>query len=453
MDTITEPLLDPRSIDLGTVPLERIEAELSTLSAHIAAAECRQLLLLAEFDRREGWNVWGCHSAVHWLNWRLGIGDRTGYEKLRVAHRLVECALTAEAFANGELSYSKVRAITRIATPETEEMLVQWCRYATAAHIERIAGAKRRADRDPRAPSYDEQWFRVDHDGSGWGNATIHAPSEVLRAIESAVRRELAVMERDAKTDETETAKLGPPSWLDLPLAARKADALVELITRAIEDLAEREPAGDDRYLLNIHVGIDRLNGDNPDGLCEIDDGPNLSAEVVKRLLCGNSVVLNVDDRDGNPLYLGRKSYRPNRAQRRAAKRRDRTCRFPGCTRTRVEIHHGDEWQHQGRTDIDKLLSLCRFHHHLCHEGGFRAEIVGADVLFWTPGGTLLTTEPLHRPAESPDLTELNAQLGLEIDERTNECRWDGSSPDYDLCMDALYSREGKYRQQNPELN
>jgi hypothetical protein len=462
MDTTAAPLLDPCSVDLGTVPLERIESELSSLSAHLAAAECRWLLLLAEFDRRGGWQVWGCHSAVHWLNWKLGLDTRTGYEKLRVAHRLVECPLIAEAFARGELSYSKVRAITRIAEPKTEETLVQWCRHATASHIERIAGAKRRANRRDEAEAErqrDERWFRVSYDGSGWGRATIEAPSEFLKVIEAAVRCQLKAMERDAKAaarseerpaecsaEHSPDLARGAPSWLDLPMAARKADAFVQLITTFLEDLNEREPAGDDRYLVNVHVGVDQLSGENPDGLCELEDGPDISAEMVKRLLCGSSVVLHADDHDGNPLFLGRKSYRPSRAQRRAAKRRDKTCRFPSCERTIVEIHHGDEWEHGGHTNVDRLLSLCSFHHHLCHEGGFRAEIVGSEVRFYRPDGMLLSVEPLHRPSDSPDLAVINAQLGLDIDHRTNESKWDGSAPDYDLCMDALFSREGKYR-------
>ncbi|HUP68407.1 MAG TPA: DUF222 domain-containing protein [Acidimicrobiales bacterium] len=120
--------------------------------SNIAAATCRWLLLLAEFDRREGWAVWGARSCADWLSWRCGIGRVAARDHLRVAHRLEELKLVRAGFAAGELSYSKVRAITRVATPETEATLVELARHATANHMEQIArayrGLKRRMAKD-----------------------------------------------------------------------------------------------------------------------------------------------------------------------------------------------------------------------------------------------------------------------------------------------------------------
>src|SRR5438094_6331921 len=132
---------------VAELPLERLEAEIAEHAAHLAAGTCRWLLLLGEFDRRAGHESWGCRSAAQWLNWRCGISLVTAREQVRVAHRLAELPLVRAAFASGELSYSKVRAIVRIATPATEETLVMWARHATAAQLERIVAQFRRVDR------------------------------------------------------------------------------------------------------------------------------------------------------------------------------------------------------------------------------------------------------------------------------------------------------------------
>jgi hypothetical protein len=102
---------------LQQTPLHDLESELLGLAGHIAAAECRFLQLLAEFDDRGGWCGDGIRSCAHWLSWRAGMSLRTGVERLRVAHALQRLPRITEAFAAGKVSYSKVRAITRIAGP------------------------------------------------------------------------------------------------------------------------------------------------------------------------------------------------------------------------------------------------------------------------------------------------------------------------------------------------
>ncbi len=129
------------------LPLEHLEHEICQLSAHLAASMCRWLMLVAEFDRREGWAGDGVRSCAHWLNWRCGLSMVSAREQVRVAHRLGELPLVHAAFAAGELSYSKVRALVRVATPATETDLVELARHATAAHLERIDRARRSVSR------------------------------------------------------------------------------------------------------------------------------------------------------------------------------------------------------------------------------------------------------------------------------------------------------------------
>jgi hypothetical protein len=96
------------------VTTRQLETELLGLAGHIAAAQYRFLQLLAEYDRRGGWAGPGLRSCAHWLSWRIGMSPRTATEHVRVAHALVTLPRISEAFAAGRISFSKVRALTRI---------------------------------------------------------------------------------------------------------------------------------------------------------------------------------------------------------------------------------------------------------------------------------------------------------------------------------------------------
>jgi hypothetical protein len=120
-----------------TAELERLGDEIAELSAHLDAATARLLELIREFDARAGWNT-GFRSCAEWLSWRVGLDRGAARERVRVARALATLPRLAQALARGELSYAKVRALTRVATPETEERLLAVGRAGTAEHVELI---------------------------------------------------------------------------------------------------------------------------------------------------------------------------------------------------------------------------------------------------------------------------------------------------------------------------
>ncbi|MGH2706402.1 MAG: DUF222 domain-containing protein, partial [Actinomycetota bacterium] len=137
--------------------LEALEDSLAEGAAHLAAATCRRLVSLAEFDRRQGWASSGAKSARHWLSWRCGVDPSSAAEMLRVAGRLRELPRVTEAFSRGEFTYSQVRLLVRVATPETEEDRCRIARYTTCAQLARVVGGFRRVLNGrggpaPRAP-------------------------------------------------------------------------------------------------------------------------------------------------------------------------------------------------------------------------------------------------------------------------------------------------------------
>src|SRR5438132_3708607 len=130
--------------------LEQLGDEIAELSAHLDAATARLLELIRDFDARGGWNTGFCSCAA-WLSWRVGLDLGAARERVRVARALGTLPLLAEALARGQLSYAKVRALTRVATPETEARLLAVGRAGTAAHVERIVRGWRCVDRRAEA--------------------------------------------------------------------------------------------------------------------------------------------------------------------------------------------------------------------------------------------------------------------------------------------------------------
>ena len=173
-------------------PLERLEAEICELAGHLAAATCQFLVLLAEFDARVGWAEWGSPSCAAWLSWKCALASGTAREHVRVARLLRVLPAIRVEFAAGRLSYAKVRALTRIAGPETEAGLVEMAAPMTANQLERFARAHRKVTGidDEQARLRRRLSWRLDDDGCL--SISVRLPPEdgatVLSALRAAVQ-------------------------------------------------------------------------------------------------------------------------------------------------------------------------------------------------------------------------------------------------------------------------
>lgn len=416
---------------LAVLATERLEAEITELAGQLAAGECRWLLLVAEFDRREAWRQWGCASIVNWLSWQCGLDARSARERVRVARALLEHGAIREAFAAGSLSYSKVRAITRIATAETEVGLVGMARHATAAQIERIVAAYRRvfdpALRDAANRAHTERSLHYDRDDDHTCARlrTTHDDGALFRgALDQLVER--SVRQRPLADGET--------------IAQRRADVLVETVARAAQhdsDTTSRSPA--DRHLVVVNVDASVL-AHNEGEVCELDGGPGIPADTARRIACDAEIVALVCGVDGTVTGIGHAERRPPRWLRRRLHARDGGCRYPGCPERRVvHAHHVQLWTRGGPTDLDNLVELCRYHHRLVHEGGWTMTFDGVHhVTFTGPDGRTVEDRARSGSAEPHDTLEAaNTHRGIAIDPST-------ILPDYvdrlelDLALTAL---------------
>ena len=443
---------------LDSMPLERLEREIGELAAHINAATCRWLELVAELERREGWGHWGCRSCADWLSLRCGVAPGAAREQVRVARHIGELALVRDAFATGALSYSKVRAITRVATPENEAELLELALHATAAQLERIArGYRGAASADlGHANAVDRERYLSwtwDDDGALVirGRLSADEGALLLRALEAAWDG-LATDPEPAPDPACDSA---PGQHCSEPLsdvsaetsgttrASRSnADALV-----AIADASLASPDatrnGGDRYQVVVHTDAAALAGD-PDGHSEIEDGPALPSQTARRAAC-DAAVVTIAERDGRPLTVGRKTRTVPPALRRALRSRDRCCRFPGCTQRRfVDAHHIEHWADGGHTKLSNLMLLCRRHHRLLHEGGYSVERPSSgSIRFRRPDGRPIPTAMMHTSTQPDEIRQRNRRAALPIVPETPAARSGGGPFAVDVAVEGLLARDG----------
>ena len=460
--SVTPISLPSRSMEnaLSGLSSGEIESQIGELTGHLNAAQYRWLTLIAEFDRRGAWAGCYARSCAHWLNFRCGIDLGAAREKLRVARALEALPAIAAAMASGELSYSKARALTRVAGPETEAELLSMALHGTASHVERLVRSYRQvqevAERDREARQHagrSVSWL-IEDDGSLSMRIrlTAEAGAVVLRALEAA-DEELAPAPRVAGVSKDRNVSAETPSPRPVSRTARRADAFVSMAESYLGQ-GGGALSGGDRQQIVVHVDAVTLRHGHA-GRCELEEGPSLAAETARRLACDASLVTMIEDEEGNALDVGRKTRSIPPALRRALKSRDQGCRFPGCTHIRhIDGHHIEHWADGGATRLSNLVSLCRFHHRLLHEGQWQLRVLDDGALqFVDAGGTAIARDPLlsRHPQESAGsvlpvvgaaaLVADHARLGISIDARTSATRWRGERMDYGLAIDILLQR------------
>jgi len=417
--------------------LDRLGDEIAELAAHLDAATFRLLELIREFDARGGWNT-GFRSCAAWLNWRIGLGPGAAREHVRVARALGALPRLAHAMARGELSYSKVRELTRVATPETEERLLAAARAGTAEHVERLVRGWRRVDRKAEAQEASRQHASrslhvyPDEDGTVRirGRLSPEVGALLVKAL-AAARETLYRQSRD------QAPGIDPPT-----MEQQQADALALLAETALHHGIDPGAPGE-RYQVVVHVDAEVLADPDQPGQSVLDEGTRVPAGTSQRLACDASRVVMRHDADGRVVEIGARTRTIPPALRRALYHRDRGCRFPGCSVRFGQGHHIRHWAHGGPTTLSNLALLCGRHHRAVHEEGFQIER--------HPDGTLRFRRPDGRPLpEAPSATSVpddpvqvlradHVAHGLCVDAETSRPGWLGERLDVGYAIDVLH--------------
>jgi Domain of unknown function (DUF222) len=306
--------------------LDRLGDEIAELSAHLDAATARLLDLIREFDARGGWNS-GFRSCAAWLSWRVGLDLGAARERVRVARALGALPLLAQALGRGELSYAKVRALTRVATPETEARLLAVGRAGTAAHVERIVrgwrSVDRRAEAREAAKRHVGRALHVRHDENGMVVVSGRLEPEVGALLVQALAAARETLYQKAR-------RAGNVSAETPTMAQQQADALALVAETALHQGMDPGAPGE-RYQVVVHVDAPALADPDQPGQSVLEDGTRVSAETSRRLACDATRVVMRHDAEGRVVEIGARTRTIPPALRRALQHRDRGCRFPGC--------------------------------------------------------------------------------------------------------------------------
>jgi hypothetical protein len=464
----------------------QLEAGVCDLAGQLAALTCRWLGLVAEAVVRGLWADQGAATPAAWLSWRVGLAPSTAREHVRVALRLRELPRIRSAFADGRLSYSKVRALTRFAVPQLEELLLAWADAATASELDRIARGFRTGRRAEATGDEVIDRYRWDEriSGDGTMTLTIALPVEEGMELRDRLERRLQVARSrgpagDGAPAEADDGLSGAPAEADdgpsgAPAEAddeppetlhrsSPADLVEELVALVLcaDPASLADTSGLDRHTLVLQARAAELGAaggpGGPAGQVAVRDDRGrirtMHAATLRRLACEAGIVLAVVDDDGTPLDLGRRRRRLSAALRRAVHLRDRgRCSFPGCDETRhLHAHHVQHWSDGGPTDLRNLVLVCARHHRVVHDGAWRIEVRrDGHHRFTPPGRTPLprcgaTVGRAQGPGDRPGPLEAMAAPGPRPVDGLTPTHWAGPRTiDLDLVLAVLHQEFGR---------
>ncbi|MEX2489025.1 MAG: DUF222 domain-containing protein, partial [Pseudomonadales bacterium] len=361
------------------------------------------------------------------------------------------------------ISYSTVRAMTRVATPENEEFLLQIARYGTAAHVERLVRKYRRVKKlNEPMDEWNEwrgekQFFWYEND---WGMYVfnLHLPPEdgaiVLKALEALVEelnkeKNYENGNNDADNHENVSAEtflqVDSQDW-----EGKRADAMTLMAEHCLKSMGDGIRTGG-RFEILMHVNANPEHIDykiDQGASCYLDDGHFLAPEVARRLACDANLTTVLEDDKGSVLNIKRKSRVVPPAIEKAVRIRDQGfCRFPSCCHNKwIQLHHVIHWADGGETSVHNLVSLCHYHHRLLHSGEYRIyKDEGSDIVFINKHNQIIKRSlypqfPGVGGAEA--LVRYNQEQGIEIDAETALTRWTGESMDDQMALEVLAQLE-----------
>jgi hypothetical protein len=456
---------------------ESLTVRARELAGEISAAEANLAAVLCEVERRGIHSQWECRTIERFAGWHLQQAPARARALAEVGRSMTELPVVADAVADGTLSFDKAKAVVRVAAPDTESALVELALHATTTQTQRICGKWRKvAERDQHDPETDEPGETrptviviTDDDGVELRIRFDHVHGQLVVASIDAEAKAVRT-ERD-KAAAADPANVNDPNGVPACDEDRPVEKLTVAEWRALGllRLAERSAAAQPEGLQRsgfdttvvVHVGIDTLYGpDLPDPgdrsprperdeMAELEPaGVKLRRDVARWLACDAGLLTVIEDADGNPLHLGQRTNPIPPAIRRAVMSRYRTCAWPGCTATAVQMHHTHHRSAGGHDDVEGIVPECGEHHRTIHLHGIAITIdPDGTIHHWRTDGTEIHANPAadHGQVNALDapatLTRRRLALGADPDETARQPRWHGDPANLADCIDAILSR------------
>jgi hypothetical protein len=362
---------------------DELWSELDELFRVREGTEGKIALRLAELERRQAFRDEGATSIAHWATERYGISSATARTLTHSGGKAWDLPHLIGAVCAGDISFDKMRAVADVATPETDEGLKEQAQRCTVRELADVARtmAQVAASHAPTSSrsDHDRRFVRFNDD-----HRTVTA--QLPAATYAEVRTTLEAAARSVPTD-------GETPW-----DQRVCDAFTSIVSSSSSGASGNGDSSSSSFVV-VHVPLDALVDDTVEATelaGELERDGLIDCETVQRLACDATIAIAVDDDTGHTMYEGRARRFPSDAQRREVMRRDRHCRFPGCTNvTFTNAHHIVPWEPGGKTDLDNLALMCLHHHRVVHSNGWSMSgNANGELQFCGPSGRPMTSRP-----------------------------------------------------------
>jgi hypothetical protein len=346
-------------------------ARLDELFRVKATTEGEIAVLLCEEERTESYRDEGATSTETWTVERYGVATATARALTHVGTKTPHMPKLVDALRAGEISFDKERAVADVVTPRSDRELLHQARRCSVRQLADVARTQR--DRTARPDTHDRRFLRFN---DPCRTMTVQLPPESYASLRTCVDGWARDIPDDGET----------------PLDQRRCDGFVQNMGSGTSGSP---------YVVVVHVPLTALvdAGEPTDLAGELERDGLIDGETVRRIACDATIAVAVDDDVGHTMYEGRNRRFPTDAQRREVMRRDRQCRFPGCTNvTFTNVHHIVPWKPGGRTDLPNLALVCRHHHGVVHRKGWTMSgNANEELTFVSPGGHVMTSRPSPR--------------------------------------------------------
>ncbi|HEX4127367.1 MAG TPA: DUF222 domain-containing protein [Acidimicrobiales bacterium] len=361
---------------------EEFRAELDELFRERAAVDGRILERLGEVARREAFRDEGATSTGAWVAERFGVSTTTARALAQVGEKARECPHLVGALCEGDITFDKVRAVSDVATAKTDRDLCDQAKKCSVRQLAEVARMTARSVPPSTSASRSERDRRYLRFNDEWRTMSVQLPDESYAETKTCLEARAKAVRAEEST-----------AW-----DQRLCDAFSEVIASSFPGASSRATTGSP-YVVVAHVPLDALveeSGEPNHLVAELESGGLIDVQTVRRLACDATIVIGVDDDVGHTMYEGRARRFPSDAQRREVTRRDRACRFPGCSAaTFTNVHHIVAWKAGGRTDLDTLALMCRHHHGVVHRKGWSMTGNANDELTIVgPSGRVMVSRP-----------------------------------------------------------
>jgi hypothetical protein len=358
---------------------DEVVGRLDGLFRQKAAVDGEIVMLLGEASRREVYRDDGATSPEPWAAERFGVSTPTARALTRLGEKASDMPHLMESLCAGELSLDKVRAVADAATPDTDRQLRDQAKEHSVRDLADIARSTAPSKPPSARSEHDRRFLRFNDQ---FRTVSMQLPPESYAEARTCL--------------EVRARKI--PSDGETPWDQRLCDAFLELIRTSVPGASGRATTASP-FVVVVHAPLAALveeDGEHSVLAGALERDGFISVETVQEVACDATMVIGVDDDVGHTMYEGRARRFTTDAQRREVTRRDRHCRFPGCTNvTFTNVHHIEPWKPGGRTDLDNLALVCVHHHHLVHRKVWTMTgNANQELTFVGPNGRVMVTRP-----------------------------------------------------------